>query len=82
PRILTGEVFFCQGYSEPQAGSDLAALQMAAVPDGDDFVLNGSKIWTTHAQEANWMFCLVRTTRGGRPQQGITFLLVDMTSPG
>jgi len=82
PRILDGEVFFCQGYSEPQAGSDLASLQMRAVADGDDFVLNGSKIWTTHAQEANWMFCLVRTGRGGRPQQGITFLLVDMTTPG
>lgn len=82
PRILTGEVFFCQGYSEPQSGSDLASLQMSAVADGDDFVLNGSKIWTTHAQEANWMFCLVRTTKGMRPQQGITFLLLDMTSPG
>ncbi|WP_338467664.1 acyl-CoA dehydrogenase family protein [Novosphingobium sp. ZN18A2] len=82
PRILTGEVFFCQGYSEPQAGSDLASLQMGAVADGDDFVLNGSKIWTTHAQEANWMFSLVRTSKGGRPQQGITFLLVDMTTPG
>lgn len=82
PRILTGEVFFCQGYSEPQSGSDLASLQLRADADGDDFVLNGSKIWTTHAQQANWMFCLVRTTRGLRPQQGITFLLVDMTSPG
>jgi len=82
PRILTGEVFFCQGYSEPGAGSDLAALQMAAVADGNDFVLNGSKIWTTHAEEANWMFALVRTGREGRPQQGITFLLVDMSTPG
>lgn len=82
PRILTGEVFFCQGYSEPNAGSDLAALQMSAVPDGDDFVLNGSKIWTTHAQEANWIFCLVRTGSEGRPQQGITFLLVPMDQPG
>ncbi|WP_374530530.1 acyl-CoA dehydrogenase family protein, partial [Novosphingobium sp.] len=82
PRILTGEVFFCQGYSEPQSGSDLASLQMSAVSDGDDFVLNGSKIWTTHAQEANCIFCLVRTTKGLRQQQGITFLLVDMTTPG
>ncbi len=82
PRILSGEVFFCQGYSEPQSGSDLASLQMRADSDGDDFILNGSKIWTTHAQQANWMFCLVRSTRGLRPQQGITFLLVDMTSPG
>lgn len=82
PRILTGEVFFCQGYSEPGAGSDLAALQMSAVPDGDDFVLNGSKIWTTHAGEANWIFCLVRTSKHARPQQGITFLLVPMDQPG
>ncbi|WP_226016148.1 acyl-CoA dehydrogenase family protein [Novosphingobium sp. FKTRR1] len=82
PGILSGEVFFCQGYSEPQSGSDLASLQMRAESDGDAFVLNGSKIWTTHAQQANWMFCLVRTTRGLKPQQGITFLLVDMTAPG
>lgn len=82
PRILTGEVFFCQGYSEPEAGSDLAALSMAAVDDGDDFVCSGSKIWTTHATEANWMFCLVRTSREGKKQQGITFLLMDMTVGG
>lgn len=82
PRILSGEVFFCQGYSEPGAGSDLASLQMAAVSDGDDFVLNGSKIWTTHATEANWMFALVRTSRDGKPQQGITFLLLEMGSEG
>jgi alkylation response protein AidB-like acyl-CoA dehydrogenase len=82
PRILTGEVFFCQGYSEPEAGSDLAALSMAAVDDGEDLVCTGSKIWTTHAQEANWMFGLVRTSRGGKKQQGITFVLIDMTSPG
>ena len=82
PRILTGEVFFCQGYSEPEAGSDLAALSMAAVADGDDLVCTGSKIWTTHAREANWMFALVRTTKGAKKQQGITFVLIDMTSPG
>ena len=82
PRILTGEVFFCQGYSEPNAGSDLASLQMSAVPDGEDFLLNGSKIWTTHAQEANWIFCLVRTGNHGRKQQGITFLLVPMDQGG
>jgi alkylation response protein AidB-like acyl-CoA dehydrogenase len=82
PRILSGEVFFCQGYSEPGAGSDLAALQMSAVPDGEDFILNGSKIWTTHAGEANWIFCLVRTSKHARPQQGITFLLVPMDQPG
>ncbi|EKF24452.1 acyl-CoA dehydrogenase, N-terminal domain protein [Mycolicibacterium hassiacum DSM 44199] len=82
PRILTGEVFFCQGYSEPEAGSDLAALSMAAVDDGDHLVCTGSKIWTTHAREANWMFALVRTSRTAKKQQGITFLLIDMTSPG
>ncbi len=82
PRILTGEVFFCQGYSEPNAGSDLASLQMRAEPDGADLVLNGSKIWTTHAQEANWIFCLVRTSSDGRKQQGITFVLVPMDQPG
>ncbi|TFV60287.1 acyl-CoA dehydrogenase [Mycobacterium sp. PS03-16] len=82
PRILTGEVFFCQGYSEPEAGSDLAALTMAAVDDGDDLVCTGSKIWTTHATEANWMFALVRTSRTGKKQQGITFLLIDMASAG
>ena len=82
PRILTGEVFFCQGYSEPESGSDLASLSMAAVDDGDDLVCTGSKIWTTHAMEANWIFALVRTTRGPRKQQGITFVLIDMTTPG
>jgi alkylation response protein AidB-like acyl-CoA dehydrogenase len=82
PRILTGEVFFCQGYSEPEAGSDLAALSMSAVDDGEDLVCTGSKIWTTHAREANWMFALVRTSRGAKKQQGITFVLLDMTSPG
>ncbi|WP_067660505.1 acyl-CoA dehydrogenase family protein [Nocardia harenae] len=82
PRILTGEVFFCQGYSEPEAGSDLASLRMAAVDDGADFVCTGSKIWTTHATEANWIFCLVRTTRGTKKQEGITFVLIDMNQPG
>jgi alkylation response protein AidB-like acyl-CoA dehydrogenase len=82
PRILTGEVFFCQGYSEPEAGSDLAALTMSAVDDGDHLVCTGSKIWTTHAGEANWMFALVRTSRLQRKQQGITFVLIDMTTPG
>ncbi|MGZ8802409.1 MAG: acyl-CoA dehydrogenase family protein, partial [Mycobacterium sp.] len=82
PRILTGEVFFCQGYSEPEAGSDLAALSMAARDDGDHLVCTGSKIWTTHAQEANWMFALVRTSRADKKQRGITFVLVEMSSPG
>ncbi len=82
PRMLSGEHFWCQGYSEPQAGSDLAALQMKAERDGDYLVCTGSKIWITHANVANWMFCLVRTSRGERKQQGITFLLIDMTTPG
>ena len=82
PRILSGADYWCQGYSEPGAGSDLAALRLRAVRDGDDYVLNGSKIWTTHAHFANRMFCLVRTGTEGRPQTGITFLLLDMTLPG
>jgi alkylation response protein AidB-like acyl-CoA dehydrogenase len=82
PRILAGEDYWCQGYSEPQSGSDLASLALRADKDGDDYVLNGSKIWTTHAHYANRMFCLVRTNRDGRPQQGITFLLLDMDTPG
>ncbi|MFN3627736.1 acyl-CoA dehydrogenase family protein [Parvibaculum sp.] len=82
PRILSGEDYWCQGYSEPGAGSDLASLQLKAVSDGDHYVLNGTKIWTTHAHFANMMFCLVRTDNSGKPQQGITFLLLDMHSPG
>lgn len=82
PRMLSGEDFWCQGYSEPESGSDLATLQMAAVEDGDDFICTGHKLWTTHAHEANWIFCLVRTSRENIPQKGITFLLIDMTSPG
>jgi acyl-CoA dehydrogenase len=82
PRILSGEDYWCQGYSEPGSGSDLASLQLQALSDGDDYVLSGSKIWTTHAQFANRMFCLVRTSRDGKPQQGITFLLLEMATPG
>lgn len=82
PRMLSGEHFWCQGYSEPGAGSDLAALQMRADEDGDDLVVSGQKIWNTHADVANWGFFLVRTARLARPQLGITFLLIDMTSPG
>ncbi len=82
PRILAGEDYWCQGYSEPGSGSDLASLQMKAVSDGDDYILNGSKIWTTQAHHANRMFCLVRTSSDGKPQQGITFLLLDMKTPG
>ena len=82
PKILSSEVWWCQGYSEPGSGSDLASLSMKAERDGDDYVLNGSKIWTTYAQWADWMFCLVRTSQEGRPQQGISFLLLDMKTPG
>lgn len=82
PRILSGEDFWCQGYSEPGSGSDLASLQCKAVRDGDHYLINGTKIWTTHAQHANRIFCLVRTDNSGKPQQGITFLLIDMDTPG
>ncbi|MBI1262987.1 MAG: acyl-CoA dehydrogenase [Rhizobiales bacterium] len=82
PRILAGEDYWCQGYSEPGSGSDLASLQLKAVREGDDYVLNGTKIWTTHAHFANRMFCLVRTDASGKPQQGITFVLIDMDTPG
>ena len=82
PSMLSGEHFWCQGYSEPGSGSDLASLQMPAVDGGDHFICNGSKIWTTHADEANWIFCLVRTTKASKPQLGITFLVIDMNTPG
>ncbi|MDP3855492.1 acyl-CoA dehydrogenase family protein [Phenylobacterium sp.] len=82
PRMLTGEHHWCQGYSEPGSGSDLASLQMAAVDDGDHFVCTGHKLWTTHANISNWIFCLVRTSQERIPQQGITFLLIDMATPG
>jgi alkylation response protein AidB-like acyl-CoA dehydrogenase len=82
PRMLSGEHFWCQGYSEPGSGSDLASLRMSAVADGDDFICNGHKIWTTHANRANWIFCLVRTSDEPVRQRGITFLLIDMATPG
>ncbi|MGJ7608339.1 acyl-CoA dehydrogenase family protein [Variovorax sp. LT1R20] len=82
PGIRSGEDYWCQGYSEPQSGSDLASLQCKAVRDGDHYVINGTKIWTTHAQYANRMFCLVRTTSGSKPQQGISFLCFDIPTPG
>ena len=83
PRIYRGDDFWCQGYSEPGSGSDLASLSTRAERDGDDYVVRGQKTWTTHAHMADWMFCLVRTG-GGAPseQEGISFLLIDMTSPG
>ncbi|MCB9960671.1 MAG: acyl-CoA dehydrogenase family protein [Hyphomonas sp.] len=82
PPILRSDVWWCQGYSEPGSGSDLASLQMSAVRDGDDYVLNGSKIWTTHAQWADMIFCLVRTSRQGKEQEGISFIVFPMTLPG
>lgn len=82
PRMLSGEDFWCQGYSEPEAGSDLASLRMSARAEGGDFICNGHKIWTTHANVANWIFCLVRTSVEAVRQRGITFLLIDMTTPG
>jgi alkylation response protein AidB-like acyl-CoA dehydrogenase len=82
PAILNSEDWWCQGYSEPGAGSDLALLQTKAERDGDAYVVTGSKIWTTYAQYADWIFCLVRTDNSGRKQSGIGFLLIDMKSPG
>lgn len=82
PRILSGEDYWCQGFSEPASGSDLASLQCRAVRDGDKYILNGSKIWTTHAHWANRMFCLARTDASGHKSTGISFLLVDMNQPG
>lgn len=82
PKIKHSDIWWCQGYSEPGSGSDLASLQMSAVRDGDEYVLNGSKIWTTHAQWADWIFCLVRTSKEGKPQEGISFLIFPMDLPG
>jgi alkylation response protein AidB-like acyl-CoA dehydrogenase len=82
PRILSGEDWWCQGYSEPGAGSDLANLRTKAVREGDHYIVNGQKTWTTLAQYADWIFCLVRTDPNVKPQEGITFLLIDMKTPG
>jgi alkylation response protein AidB-like acyl-CoA dehydrogenase len=78
PKILAGEEIWCQGYSEPNAGSDLANLQLRAEADGDDYILNGQKTWTTYAQYADWIFVLCRTSSAGKKQEGISFLLVDI----
>jgi alkylation response protein AidB-like acyl-CoA dehydrogenase len=82
PRILSGDDWWCQGYSEPGAGSDLASLRTTAILDGDHYVVNGQKTWTTMAQHADWGFFLVRTDKDSKPQEGISFLLIDMKSPG
>lgn len=82
PSILDGTVLWCQGYSEPGAGSDLASLRTSAIREGDHYVVNGQKTWTSYAHWADWIFCLVRTSSDGKPQQGISFLLIDMATPG
>jgi alkylation response protein AidB-like acyl-CoA dehydrogenase len=82
PPILSSDIWWCQGYSEPGSGSDLASLNMKAEDKGDHYICNGTKIWTTHAQWADWIFCLVRTTPGLKPQEGISFILIDMKTPG
>ena len=82
PTILNGSELWCQGYSEPGSGSDLASLKTKAERDGDDFVVNGQKIWTTQAHWADWIFCLVRTSFEGKAQEGISFLLIDMKTHG
>ncbi|MCP1648485.1 acyl-CoA dehydrogenase family protein [Pseudomonas nitroreducens] len=82
PRILDGSDWWCQGYSEPGAGSDLASLKTRAVRDGDHYVVNGQKTWTTLGQHADWIFCLVRTDPEAQQQRGISFLLIDMQTPG
>ena len=82
PKIVRGDIWWCQGYSEPGSGSDLASLQTRAVDDGDDFIVNGSKIWTSGANFADWMFCLVRTDPDATKHEGISFVLFDMETPG
>ena len=82
PKIAAAEELWCQGYSEPGSGSDLASLRTRAVRDGDHYIVNGQKIWTTNAHWADWIFCLVRTSTEGKNQEGISFLLIDMKSPG
>jgi alkylation response protein AidB-like acyl-CoA dehydrogenase len=82
PRICRGEIRWCQGYSEPDAGSDLASLKTRAVRDGDHFVVSGTKVWTSYADQSDWIFALVRTDPEARKQDGITFLLIDLESPG
>jgi alkylation response protein AidB-like acyl-CoA dehydrogenase len=82
PRIISGEDWWCQGYSEPGSGSDLASLRTSAVRQGEHYLVNGQKTWNTLGQYADWIFCLVRTDSQARQQQGISFLLIDMKTPG
>ena len=82
PRICRGEIRWCQGYSEPRSGSDLASLSTRAVRDGDHFVITGQKVWTSYADHADWIFALVRTNPDAKKQEGITFILIDMDQPG
>jgi alkylation response protein AidB-like acyl-CoA dehydrogenase len=82
PKILSADEVWCQGYSEPNAGSDLASLRTSAVKEGGHYLVNGQKTWTTYAQYADWIFCLVRTDAKGKKQEGISFLLIDMKTPG
>jgi acyl-CoA dehydrogenase len=82
PRICRGEIRWCQGYSEPGSGSDLASLQTRAIRDGDEFVISGQKVWTSYADQADWIFALVRTDPNAKKQEGITFILIDMDTSG
>ena len=82
PKILNSDHWWCQGYSEPGSGSDLASLKTKAILKGDKYIINGTKTWTTLAQYADWMFCLVRTSFEGKPQEGISFIMIDMKTKG
>jgi len=82
PGILSSDIWWCQGYSEPNSGSDLASLKTSAVRDGDSYIVNGTKMWTTEAHWADWMHCLVRTDREAKAQRGISYLLIEMNTPG
>src|SRR3954452_16276715 len=82
PKTASAEIWWAQGFSEPNAGSDLASLKASAVRDGDEYVVNGQKTWTTYAQYADWIFCLVRTDPAAQHQRGISFVLIDLRAAG